>query len=249
MKQLIIKNIFHKLYIHPFFYFFTIIFLITGQIYKYLIFVLIIFVHELGHTLMALLLKWKIDNISIYPYGGISKFSTMINVANYQELLVLLSGPIVQILFMLLFQNFIDIKYKSIFVFYNFFILVFNFLPIYPLDGGKLVKIISSYFISFKKSFLITFIISAIFIGIILGISVIYKYYFLSLIIFIIFLKLIDEDILIIYNKFLLERYLYYFNYKRLINISDINDLKKDKLHLINGIDEKKVLINYFENN
>lgn len=243
---MIIRNIFHKLYIHPLFYFFTFLFLITGHIYNYLLFTLIIFIHELGHTFTACFFKWKIDKIYIYPYGGISKFNTLINVYNYQEFLVLIAGPLIQIIFMFIFLNFISIKYHSIFIFYNMFILIFNLLPIYPLDGGKLIKILFSEIFSFKFSFNLIFFISSILIGILLGLSLIIKNYIFFVIIIFLFFKLLDININEIYNKFILERYLYNFNFKRCIKVKSVDKFKKDRVHIVNGVYEKDCLKKYF---
>lgn len=195
---------------------------------------------------MALFFKWKIDKICIYPYGGISKFSVIINIYNYQELLVLISGPLLQIVFMVLFLPFLSIKYHNTFIFYNMFILTFNLLPIYPLDGGKLMKILFSNFISFKFSYILSFIISCILIGILLALSIITNNYLFLIIIIFLYLKLLSNDINIIYNKFLLERYLYNFNFKKIIEVKNINKLKKDRKHIISGIDEKEYLNMYF---
>ena len=49
------------------------------------------------------------------------------------------------------------------------------------------------------------------------------------------------------YNKFLLERYLHNYRFKRIKNISRINDFYRDQLHFINFINEKDVLKKYFE--
>ena len=243
---MIIRNIFRKLYIHPLFYFFTVLFLITGHIYNYLLFTLIIFIHELGHTLVACIFKWKIDKICIYPYGGISKFSTLVNVLNYQEFFVLISGPILQVIFMFLFINFLSVKYHSIFIFYNMFILIFNLLPIYPLDGGKLMKIAFSEIFNFKFSLFLSFLISCILIGILLALSIIIKNYIFFIIILFLYFKLLGSNINEIYNKFLLERYLYNFKFKRCINVKSINKLKKDREHVVNGIMESECLKKYF---
>ena len=193
--------------------------------------------------------KVKIDKICIYPYGGISKFTTLINTYNYQELLVLISGPLLQLIYFLITKDLINIKYIDTYMFYNYFILIFNMLPIYPLDGGKLINILFSYIFPFKYSYIITFIISFIGIGILIGLSIINRSLLYLIIIIFIFIKLNDENKNLnnIYNKFLLERYLYNFNFKKNIYINDINKFKKDKYHYINNIDEKVYLNRYFK--
>ena len=117
----------------------------------------LIVIHELGHFLTAYLLKWKVDKIKFYPYGGTSVFKEDINRPLKEELLILLMGPIIQLLFFLILIKIpLSIKNINLLTNYNYSILLFNLLPIYPLDGGKLVQIILSYLLPYKKSIYIT---------------------------------------------------------------------------------------------
>ena len=40
---------------------------------------ILLFFHELGHALMGIIFKWKIVNITFYPYGGKTLFDTIEN--------------------------------------------------------------------------------------------------------------------------------------------------------------------------
>ena len=53
--------------------------LLTGHFRNLFYFTLIIIIHELGHSLMGLLLKFNFKRIEIYPYGGCSKLEYDIN--------------------------------------------------------------------------------------------------------------------------------------------------------------------------
>jgi Zn-dependent protease len=128
---------------------------------------------------------------------------------------------------------------------YHYSLLFFNLLPIFPLDGSKLINIILSKFISFKKSHIIMIYVSYIF----LIISVIsLKYISIGVNIYLLLgllaIKTIDEskkhkDIC---NKFLLERYLYNFYFKttKIIKGNKIYKMMRDKMHLF-IIDNKEV--------
>ena len=65
----------------------------------FILLVLFIIIHELGHFLCAIFLKVEVDKIYIYPFGGISKFHLSFNEAIWKEFLILCMGPIFQILF------------------------------------------------------------------------------------------------------------------------------------------------------
>ena len=99
---------------------------------------------------MAYLLGIKIDEIYIYPLGGISKFNMDLNISIKKELLILINGPLFQHLAYLILLILLPSK-KDIITIYHYSILSFNLLPIYPLDGGKIIKRLLHIFLRFKK--------------------------------------------------------------------------------------------------
>ena len=110
---------------------------------------------------MAYLLGIKVEYINIYPLGGISHFRMPLNINPLKELLVLIMGPIFQLFaYMILMKIFPD-KQKII-EFYNWHILLFNLLPIIPLDGGKLLFLLLQKILPYYNSYRITIIISVI---------------------------------------------------------------------------------------
>ena len=182
---------------------------------------------------MGLLFKVKIKNISIYPLGGITKFEMPINIAKKKEFLILVMGPLFQILayhILLLLSP----MYKDTISFYHYNILFFNLLPIYPLDGGKIINILISEFIPFKKSLKISIIISYI-TSLILFIKLDKKY--LNIIIMeVLLVVLITKEykkIDYVYNKFMLERYLKPYKFKKANIINNINNMYRDQRHLL----------------
>ena len=213
---------------------------ITGLFYEFVIFTIIIFVHEMGHVTAGLLFKINIKKILILPFGGLTIFEMPINIRLYKEFLIAVMGPLFQIIFWLFLYK---INYcNSIFNYYNTFILLFNLLPISPLDGSK-----KSYFITFYTS-IITIIL---FIYVI-----IFKNYNLSLIIIVLFLikELIKGYINFnfIFNKFLLERYKNDFHFSKRRVIKNINSMKRDYSHIIKEgnkyATEKEILRKRFDN-
>lgn len=241
----IIKNIFNKIYFHPLFIFICFISVITSSFKNIIYFTILILIHELGHFITGLLLGWKVDKIYIYPYGGCTKFNNFINTKIKEELLVLIMGPLVQIVFFLIIKNYIDYYDYLIFYKYNYSILFINLLPIYPLDGGKLFNLIISLKTPYKKSLIISTYISLVFIPIFFIFN---NSLSLDLVIFLILFKVFEEykKINYIYNKFLLERYIYNLKFKKIKIIKNIDELYRDKKHVISNKTEKKYLKEYF---
>ena len=196
---------------------------------------------------MAYIFKWRIEKVILLPFGGLTVFEEDINRPLKEEALILLFGPLFQIILTYFF------RYDEVFVNYSKILLIFNLLPIYPLDGSKILNIILNMFLSFKKSHLITMYISFLFIVI-----VFVKYdfnLFLLLILSFIFIRVILEIKRHnnIFNRFLLERYMKDFHFKKykVIKGVDVNKMKRDYNHVFyNGkryITEREILQKRFD--
>ena len=138
------KNILTKIYIHPFTYIVLLISLVNGLFKELITFLFIIIIHEIGHISASILFKWKIDKVSIMPFGCITIFSELINKPLIEEFIILISGPLFQFINYLIFKDI-----TPYFNYYNYGLFIFNMLPIYPLDGYKLYSIILNKIIPF----------------------------------------------------------------------------------------------------
>ena len=150
---MITKNIFK---IHVLYYVVALVSFLTGNFKNFIIFSAIIIVHETGHIVGAWIFKWKIDKVILLPFGGITIFKENIDKSLKQELIIALLGPLFQILFYLIFKD------NATFNHYNMAILLFNLLPIYPLDGSKILNIFFNELVSFKKTHMLTIVVSEI---------------------------------------------------------------------------------------
>lgn len=144
-------NIFKKIYIHPLYFFFLFIIIITANIRSFIEFSLIILIHELGHIITSLILKWNIKKIVVLPYGMITIFKNCLSKSIYQELLILIMGPIFQIIFNCYFRS----QYSN-------YILFINLLPIYPLDGSKILFLLFNKLTSYYNSYILIYLLSFI---------------------------------------------------------------------------------------
>ena len=149
---------------------FALIFVITKQIEFYAILMIYAVIHELGHLFWGLILKLKPEAFSITPFGLQISFKTEPNLYNtkikngtklcLKKMSLALAGPLTNfiIALILIILNNIDLYKNSIFfpevgIYANILIGIFNLIPIYPLDGGRILKEIISIRSGIKKSY------------------------------------------------------------------------------------------------
>lgn len=234
--MLVIKTILNKISIHKSCYIIIFLSLLTAKFKMILIISFLLLIHECGHFFTALFLKWPTDKIIFYPFGGISKFSHCINCSIREEVLVLLMGPIMQIIgYYILVSLDIFTNYYQDITTINYSILIFNLLPIYPLDGGRLFHCFICYFTSYNLSFKIIYLLSYFLLAIILLIFIYNPSLNLILVFILLLIKLVKEQKITNYykEKFLLERYLYNYKFKKSKIVSDENSFKRDYHHLL----------------
>ena len=233
-------------------------FALTGHFSNLLIFTSIIIIHECGHFIIAKINKLNTNKIIIYPYGGMVKLNTKINTSINKELLVAISGVIFQtlyyILIYILYQNGLIREYIfSLYKTYNYSILTFNLLPIYPLDGSKILTLLLSKILPYNTVNKINIVIS---ISTLTFISFINYYTFNYTIILIVGVLLdniikYSKDIKHLLNRFMLERYLYNMSFKKTKKINKLTDMYKDKYHILKENDsyitEKQALSHKFK--
>lgn len=225
---LIIKNIFK---IHVFFYIFMFIAFITGNIRDYLFFSLIIIVHECGHILGGFLFSWKIKKIILLPFGGLTIFDQPINTSMFSIFIVTLLGPLFQIVFTLLLLNFFSLSNRILY--YDFLLLFFNLLPIYPLDGSKFLNIILCILFPFKYGHLALIFISFFCIFLIfcfVGHFDLIIFLILFFLIVSVYREFLNHKF--IFNKFLFERFSNNYYFKHIKYIKSVDGMYLWRRHL-----------------
>lgn len=136
---------------------FAILFYFTKQIEVYGTVMIFAIIHEFGHLLVGLLLGMRPEKMEIMPYGiSISfqltprDYNKKVKYGNQLELkkiFVALAGPITNVIVILMVSPInITVLYA------NLLLIVFNLLPIYPLDGGRIIKGILHIFLGKIKA-------------------------------------------------------------------------------------------------
>lgn len=134
---------------------FLAIFLITRQIKIYAILMFFALIHELAHLIMGLILGLKPESLKIIPAGFSISFKTKCEDYNkkikcgnqlaLKQIIIAFAGPfinlIIAIICILISQNNIRLEIPiDLIIYSNILIFAFNMLPIYPLDGGRILK-------------------------------------------------------------------------------------------------------------
>ncbi len=214
----------------------------------------IVFLHELGHLFWIKIFNYPVISIIFYPFGGLTKVNIPINASINKELLIALGGIIMQLIIeVILIIFFHSSPNLKLYLFYNETLLFFNLLPLYPLDGSKILELILEKFLPYEKALFWRDIICTIMIFLFLLLMIVQKQ-----INWLIYLFLILQCITMfknqkyLKNRFYLERYLYSFPYHKIESHNKIrlSLMKKDTLHffLYQGhyLHEKAILKKYF---
>lgn len=121
---------------------------------------MVIIIHEMGHLLAMKAFKYSNVKIFFLPLVGAFTSGKKQEVSQFQLSLIILAGPLPGILiaFVLYYIN-INLQNETIKMLCNSFLIInlFNLLPIYPLDGGRLIQTLF-----FKQNHLIRLIFGII---------------------------------------------------------------------------------------
>jgi Zn-dependent protease len=110
-----------------------------------------IVLHELGHSLMARRYGIETADITLYLFGGVARLQRMPRSAG-PELLIALAGPAVNfaiaaVLFAMMNLASVAVE-PSMFLgqvlLTNLILAAFNLLPIFPMDGGRILRALLS---------------------------------------------------------------------------------------------------------
>lgn len=132
----------------------------TAQILMHILFILTLFVcvvlHEFGHSLVAIKYGGEVHSITLLPIGGMANITKMPEKPK-EEFLVSLAGPAVNIVIAAILGLYLyyfhptatedmDFSYitrnnfPAMLLAANIFIVAFNLIPAFPMDGGRLFR-------------------------------------------------------------------------------------------------------------
>lgn len=160
-----IRKFIPPIHVHPLLMVFIIISFLTGTFTELAIILSIVLFHELGHFLFARLFHWRIHSIMLWVFGGVMKTEEHGNKPIYEDAIVTIAGPLQHViiyvgLFAMSTHSIVSGSVYDLILYYNTAILIFNLLPIWPLDGGKFLFICLSAILPYRKAYHSIIIIS-----------------------------------------------------------------------------------------
>lgn len=185
---------------------------------------IISFIHELFHCFAAFIFKVEIREIKILPIGCFAIIPNLEETKRWIQIIILLLGPLSYFFTSAIIVFFYRVDFISVYGLrelneINLFMMIFNLLPISPLDGGRIIKIVLSSIFDERNSIIISAVFG-LFIATIFTLQLIRikQYLFIA---FIVFYAL--KNVLTIkkeYKAFILKRFLTkeYLKYKIRIN-------------------------------
>lgn len=133
-----------KVSIHPLFFIFGVYFALTGRVFVFLTYTLVAVMHECGHSLVAARLGYRLNKITLMPYGAVIR-GDLSGLNARDEISVALAGPITNlccaVLFVAVWWVYPELyAFTELAVTASLSIAVVNLLPCAPLDGGRVLN-------------------------------------------------------------------------------------------------------------
>lgn len=124
-------------------------------------------IHELAHITVASILQYPVTKITIYPFGLCAEIKHMGKGSIGRELCIIIAGPLMHCFYPFFFKilmqfDVISMNYMQYLMQLNAAIFIFNMLPIFPLDGGRILQSFYHIFLPYTFAQKVTYITSLV---------------------------------------------------------------------------------------
>lgn len=132
------------------------------NVLEYLTLFAVVLLHEFGHALACRQVGGQADEIVLWPLGGVAYVTPPARPG--PTLWSIAAGPLVNLVLLIATAVMLallpasdsdGIVFLRAFAVINFGLLVFNLLPIYPLDGGQILRALLWFFLGRARSLMV----------------------------------------------------------------------------------------------
>lgn len=118
----------------PSFFVMCVLLVLAGKSREFCIIVFSVTLHEVAHIAAAALCGIIPEGITITPIGQQASIKGMESISFFRRIIIVAAGPMVNLMLWLIFNSSI-----------NMALFLLNILPVYPLDGGRMLHYILGY--------------------------------------------------------------------------------------------------------
>ncbi|MGE7666184.1 site-2 protease family protein [Ureibacillus composti] len=165
-----------------------------GNISYYALILSSLIIHEVGHMIAAWTVKVKVERCVIMPYGGEIELVGGQSLPPKKQLIIALGGPIATLICIAI-TPLLDPLFADPFLKIQLILLAINLVPIWPLDGGRVVLSLILIFSPKARNYEMFLAISLLLISLIVVVTFILipKTLFLFVLSIFLLIKIIEE--------------------------------------------------------
>ncbi|MGD8188827.1 M50 family metallopeptidase [Brevibacillus ginsengisoli] len=150
----------------------------TGYFIEVITLFVIVLIHELGHVAVAREVGWKITEIQLLPFGGVASVEDEASAEPLDEIVVALAGPFMNmamifISFLFWWSGLWTTEWTAFFMKSNLLVAGFNLIPIWPLDGGRIVQALLTFVLPYRQASYLSLGSSCLFSALLFGVGLI----------------------------------------------------------------------------
>ena len=149
---------------------------LAGERLTFLVYILSVILHEYAHGLAGGFFHCKFSEVKLFAFGGVTYGDVEI-LAPMEEVVVSLAGPLVNCLVALLFTAMwwivpASYLFTDQIVLANLSLALFNLVPAYPLDGGRMLACLLKQRFGYRRALRFVKILGVLFAAALFGLFV-----------------------------------------------------------------------------
>jgi len=187
------------------FYLALLLALFSRQIDVYLAYLIAVIIHECGHLIIASLFKWEVELLKITAIGGFLTFKNDLSKPRLQAFLVACGGVFFNVILVIMLTL---LDGSPTLIYPQLTIIIFNLLPIAPLDGSKIMQSLMRGFFEYRTVLNIMRVTNTIFLAI-FAIGVIalrLEQYFIAVIVLAVLVGKFQATVPYIYERYKIQK-------------------------------------------